>query len=100
MSGGVAGESGRPLPLCRFCAWQTDICTISPATAGASGGATLTIRGSGFQSATAVSISGKAATVPFKDMNTLTVVIPSLAAGSRQITVTNPDGEAVRSMQQ
>jgi len=33
-------------------------------------------------------------------MNALTVVTPSLAAGSQQITVTNPDGEAVRSMQQ
>ena len=60
--------------------------TISPTTAAASGGTTLTIRGSGFQSATTVSINGKIATVSFKDMNTLTVVTPSLAAGSQQIT--------------
>ena len=32
--------------------------------------------------------------------HTLTVVTPSLAAGSQQITVANPDAEAVRSMQQ
>ncbi|PYT48250.1 MAG: hypothetical protein DMG44_15585 [Acidobacteria bacterium] len=69
--------------------------TISPATASASGGTTLTIRGSGFQSATTVSINGKAATISFKDMNTLTVVTPSLAAGSLQLTITNPDGESV-----
>jgi len=35
--------------------------TISPAIASASGGTTLTIRGSGFRSATTVSINGKAA---------------------------------------
>ena len=69
--------------------------TISPATASTSGGTKLTIRGSGFQSATSVSINGKAAAVTFKDMNTLTVVTPSLAAGSHQITITNPDGETV-----
>ncbi|MGB2901238.1 MAG: IPT/TIG domain-containing protein [Candidatus Acidiferrum sp.] len=69
--------------------------TISSATASASGGTTLTIRGSGFQSATTVSINGKAATVSFKDMNTLTVVTPSLAAGSQQLIITNPDGESV-----
>jgi len=28
-------------------------------------------------------------------MNTLTVVTPSLAAGSQQLTITNPDGESV-----
>jgi len=69
--------------------------TISPATASASGGTTLTIRGSSFQSATTVFINGKAATVSFKAMNTLTVVTPSIAAGSQQLTITNPDGETV-----
>ncbi len=33
--------------------------------------------------------------VSFKDMNTLTVVTPSLAAGSQHLTITNPDGETV-----
>jgi IPT/TIG domain len=69
--------------------------TISPATAPASGGTTLTIRGSGFHSATTVSIGGRAAGVTFKDPNTLSVVTPSLTSGPQRITVTNPDGETV-----
>jgi hypothetical protein len=69
--------------------------TISPATAPASGGTTLTIRGSGFHAATTVSINGKAASVTFKDVNTLSAVIPSLTSGPQRITVTNPDGETV-----
>jgi hypothetical protein len=67
--------------------------TISPQNGPASGGATLTIRGSGFQSATVVTIGGKAASVSFKDMNTLTVVAPAVAAGPQQIVITNSDGE-------
>jgi hypothetical protein len=69
--------------------------TISPATAPAAGGTTLTIRGTGFQSGTSVTIGGKTASVVFKDMNTLTVVTPSVTAGPQQIVITNPDGEKV-----
>jgi hypothetical protein len=69
--------------------------TISPSTVPASGGTTLTIRGSGFHSATTVSIGGKAASVTFKDANTLSVVTPSLTSGPQRITVTNPDGETI-----
>ena len=69
--------------------------TISPAIASAAGGTNLTIRGSGFQNATTVSLNGKAATVSYKDINTLTVVTPSLATGPQRITITNPDGEIV-----
>jgi hypothetical protein len=61
-------------------------------TISASDGATLTIRGSGFQTGTTVSIGGKMASVTFKDMNTLIVMTPSVAPG-QQIVVTNPDGE-------
>lgn len=69
--------------------------TISPTTASASGGAALTIRGSGFQSGATVTIGGKTAAVTFKDMNTLTVTTPALSAGPQQIVITNPDGESV-----
>ncbi len=69
--------------------------TISPPAAPASGGTTLTIRGSGFHSGTTVSIGGKAASVTFKDANTLSVVTPSLTSGPQRISVTNPDGETV-----
>jgi hypothetical protein len=69
--------------------------TISPSTASATGGTTLTIRGSGFQSDTIVSFNGKSATVSFKDGNTLSVVTPSLTPGPQQLVITNPDGQTI-----
>jgi IPT/TIG domain len=68
--------------------------TISPSTAAASGGTTLAVRGSGFQSGTTVSFNGKSATVSFKDVNTLSVVTPSLVSGPQQMVITNPDGQS------
>ncbi|MCU1239496.1 MAG: hypothetical protein JWO71_222 [Candidatus Acidoferrum typicum] len=68
--------------------------TISPAAAPASGGATLTIRGSGFQSGVTVAINGKSVATTFKDINTLTVTTPPLTAGPQQIVITNPDGNS------
>jgi len=68
--------------------------TISPASTSTSGGATLTIRGSGFQSGATVSINGKSAATTFKDVNTLTVTTPPLTAGPQQIVITNPDGNS------
>jgi len=67
--------------------------TISPASAPASGGATLTIRGSGFQSGATVTIGGKSAAATFVDINTLTVTTPPLTTGPQQIRIANPDGE-------
>jgi IPT/TIG domain len=69
--------------------------TLTPASGPAAGGTTLTIRGSGFQKGTTVSIGGKSTTVAFKDMNTLTLVTPSMTAGAQRVTITNPDGESV-----
>jgi IPT/TIG domain len=68
--------------------------TISPASAPAPGGAILTIRGSGFQSAATVTIGGKSAATTFVDMNTLTVTTPRLTAGPQQIVITNPNGDS------
>jgi len=68
---------------------------ITPAAVAVAGGATLTTRGSGFQNASTVTINGKAASVTFKDVNTLLVVTPSLIPGSQLIAITNPDGETV-----
>jgi len=67
--------------------------TISPASASALGGATLTIRGSGFQSGATVTIGGKSAATTFVDINTLTLTTPLLTAGPQQILITNPNGE-------
>ncbi len=69
--------------------------TLAPAAGSAAGGATITIRGSGFQSGTKVSFNGKTAKVTFKDMNTLTVTLPAVAAGPQQLLLSNPDGESV-----
>ncbi len=67
--------------------------TISPVSVSAAGGASLTIRGSGFQSGARVSIGGKPAAATFVDINTLTVTTPALSAGPQQVLITNPDGE-------
>ena len=69
--------------------------TIQPSTISAAGGATLTIRGSGFVNGVGIAINGKTATVTFKDVNTLSLTIPPLTPGPQRITITNPDGERV-----
>jgi hypothetical protein len=67
--------------------------TLSPASGPSAGGTLVTLRGSGFKSATAVTLGGKPAKVTFKDMNTLTFTTPVLPVGAIQMVVTNPDGE-------
>jgi hypothetical protein len=95
----ITSSDGTPqnaaLTVVQLAAVPLGIGTIAPSTVAATGGATLTIRGSGFQSATALTINGKAASITFKDANTLLVVTPSLTPGSQQIAITNPDGETV-----
>jgi IPT/TIG domain-containing protein len=95
----ITSSDGTPqnaaLTVVQLAAVPLGIGTIAPSTVAAAGGGALTIRGSGFQSATTLSINGKAATVTFKDSNTLLVVTPALAPGPQQITLTNPDGETV-----
>jgi len=95
----ITSSDGTPqhaaLSIIQLASVPLGIGSVSPLTVSASGGTTVTIRGSGFQSATAVSISGKPASVSFKSANMLTVVIPSLTAGPQRITITNPDGETI-----
>jgi IPT/TIG domain len=69
--------------------------TITPPNGAAAGGTSLTIRGSGFQTGATVTIGGKAATVTFRDVNTLSVVAPVTTAGAQRLAITNPDGESV-----
>lgn len=83
------------LTIVQLAAVPLGIGTIQPSTVSATGGATLTIRGSGFVNGVGLTINGKAATVIFKDANTLTVTVPALTRGPQQITITNPDGESV-----
>jgi len=83
------------LTVVQLAAVPLAIGAVTPSTVVAAGGASLTIRGSGFQAATTLSINGKAATVTFKDASTLFAVTPALTSGAQQITLTNPDGEIV-----
>ncbi len=95
----ITSSDGTPqnaaLTVVQLAAVPLGIGAITPAAVAVTVGAALTIRGSGFQSASTVTINGKAASVTFKDVNTLLVVTPSLAPGSQQIAITNPDGETV-----
>ena len=69
--------------------------TVLPTVVSAAGGATLSLRGSGFRNGITAMINGKTASVAFKDSNTLSVVVPALSPGAQQLTLTNPDGETV-----
>jgi IPT/TIG domain/Dockerin type I domain len=68
------------------------ISTVTPATGHISGGTTLTIAGSGFQTGVAVSVGGTAATnVQRVSSTTITAKTPAHAAGTVSVVVTNPD---------
>jgi IPT/TIG domain len=57
-----------------------------------SAGTQVQIRGSGFESGITADIGGEPATVKFTDENTLTISVPALSSGLKDLTVTNPDG--------
>lgn len=82
------------LTIVQLAAVPLGIGTTSPSAGPAAGGATLTIRGSGFQNGATVIIGGKSAPATFIDMNTLSVTAPVLTAGPQQVVITNPDGES------
>jgi DNA-binding beta-propeller fold protein YncE len=83
------------LTIIQLAAVPLGIGTIQPSTVSAAGGTTLTIRGSGFVTGVGIAINGKAATVTFKDVNTLSVTVPALTPDPQRVTITNPDGESV-----
>ena len=53
----------------------------------------IVVRGSGFDSATAVTVKGVAAPVTFTGENTLALTIPGAASGPPDIVLTGSDGE-------
>jgi hypothetical protein len=69
------------LTIVRLANVPLGIGSIAPASGTAAGGASVTIRGSGFQSTPKAALGGKQASVTFKDMNTLSIVTPR----SRQV---------------
>jgi len=67
---------------------------LNPAVGSASGGTTVTIRGSGFESGATVSFGGTAASTIFQDRSTVQAVTPAGSAGGVRVSVQNPDGTA------
>ena len=95
----ITSSDGTPqhaaLSIVQLASVPLGIGSVSPLSVSAFGGTAVTLRGSGFQSASVVSISGKPASVSFKSVNMLTIVTPSLTPGLQSITITNPDGETM-----
>jgi hypothetical protein len=67
--------------------------TIAPVSGSSSGGATLTIRGSGFRTGVTATIGGKSAAVTLDDMDTLKIVTPALNPGKYGIVISDSEGE-------
>jgi hypothetical protein len=65
---------------------------LNPVSGPVSGGTLVTIRGSGFQSGTTVTIGGITSPTTFIDTATLQVTTPALPAGGARVTILNPGG--------
>jgi hypothetical protein len=65
---------------------------LQPAQGSESGGTTLVVRGSGFQSGAQVFFNKVQASAQFIDGSTLQVTSPAVPAGAVRITVVNPNG--------
>ncbi|MGC2333201.1 MAG: IPT/TIG domain-containing protein [Candidatus Acidiferrales bacterium] len=65
---------------------------LNPGTGPAAGGTTVTLRGSGFETGTTVTVGGTSVTSSFVDGSTLTFVTPSGNTGGARVTLQNPDG--------
>ena len=71
------------------------VTSVTPSVGLTTGGATVTIAGSGFQSGPSVTFGGTAATsVSRINPNTITAAAPAHAAGPVTVVVSNPDGFA------
>jgi hypothetical protein len=69
--------------------------SLSAYTVPVAGGASLTIRGSGFQPGIKLTIGGKSSTATFVAMNTITVTSPALPVGAQQVVLTSASGETI-----
>jgi hypothetical protein len=57
-----------------------------------SAGTQIKIRGSGFETGITATIGGQPATVNLTDENTVTITVPALSSGLKDLALTNPDG--------
>jgi IPT/TIG domain len=67
---------------------------LSPNQISAGGGASVTIRGSGFAPNATIAMGSAHPVATVVDSNTITLTAPSLPAGAIRVTVTNPDGHS------
>ena len=68
---------------------------VNPNTGAASGGTSVSISGSNFQTGATLTFGGTAATgVTVQNSSTISAVTPSGAAGPVNVVVTNPDGQS------
>lgn len=66
---------------------------VQPQFGQPAGGYTVTVRGSGFQSGAVAIFGGVQAPTTFVDENTLKAIVPPVASGWQEVTVTNPTGD-------
>jgi len=71
------------------------VTSVSPTSGGTTGGTRVTIAGTGFQSGASVTFGGTAATsVTVSSSNSITARTPPHAAGTVNVTVTNPNAQS------
>jgi IPT/TIG domain len=83
------------LSIVKLASVPLGIGALIPSSGAAAGGVSVTLRGSGLQANTKVTLGGKPVAASFKDMNTLSFVAPALPEGPQRLVLTNPDGETV-----
>lgn len=80
------------ITIMQLSAVPVSIGSVQPAQGSASGGTSVTIRGSGFAPGATVSFGSAIASAVINDQNTIQVTTPSGSVGSVRVTITNPDG--------
>jgi hypothetical protein len=70
------------------------ITNVTPSSGTVSGGTTVTITGTNFESGAQVLVGGQEAVVHSLNINTITAVVPANAAGTSPVVVQNPDGQS------
>jgi hypothetical protein len=79
------------LTIAQIAAVPLRIASVNPASGAR--GATVTIRGGGFQSGARDLFGASSATTNFADGMTLKATVPNLSSGPLRVTVTNPGGQ-------
>jgi hypothetical protein len=84
--------TNKGLTVANLAAPPLSIAYLNPATGSASGGTSVTIRGSGFESGATVTVGGTAVTATVVDGETLQIVTPIGTVGGARVSIQNLDG--------